>query len=241
MAHPTAAEVWAAIQSAVEQAAGCTTIWKYQDAPQPALDYVAISLGASIPEGVDYVVESPVPAWAASTAYAVDDRVRNDNGKTYRCTTAGTSASSGGPTGTGTSIADGTARWAYVAPGGEIQQTLGGTREVTLQLEVFSDSRIEQAGRQTAMARCEQVVGLLRMPAARAVVKAVGFVPFDPGPVQWVPAIVGVGFRGRATCEIRCRVPAYALRQYTGYIASLAGTATVHAGAADVDVDFEAP
>lgn len=49
-------------------------------------------------------------AWAASTAYTVG--VYRKNGATYyRCVTAGTSASSGGPTGTGSSIADGTAVW----------------------------------------------------------------------------------------------------------------------------------
>lgn len=50
--------------------------------------------------------------WAASTAYVVGQQVVR-NGLVYRCTTAGTSASSGGPTGTGTGITDGTAVWAY--------------------------------------------------------------------------------------------------------------------------------
>jgi len=51
--------------------------------------------------------------WAASTAYVVDDLVSNDTGKVYVCITAGTSAGSGGPTGTTTDITDGTAHWAY--------------------------------------------------------------------------------------------------------------------------------
>ena len=51
--------------------------------------------------------------WAGSTAYAVDD-TRVKGSRVYRCTTAGTSASSGGPTGTGSSITDGTAVWEYV-------------------------------------------------------------------------------------------------------------------------------
>lgn len=54
--------------------------------------------------------------WAASTAYAVGQQVGN-GGNVYRCTGAGSSASSGGPTGTGTGITDGTATWAYVGPG----------------------------------------------------------------------------------------------------------------------------
>lgn len=54
--------------------------------------------------------------WVASTAYALGDFVANDTApvKVYRVTTAGTSAASGGPTGTGGAIADGTVTWAYV-------------------------------------------------------------------------------------------------------------------------------
>lgn len=51
--------------------------------------------------------------WAINTAVALND-LRIANGNLYQCTTAGTTASSGsGPTGTGASIADGTAVWAY--------------------------------------------------------------------------------------------------------------------------------
>jgi hypothetical protein len=53
--------------------------------------------------------------WQASTAYVVGQHAAN-GGNAYRCTTAGTSASSGGPTGTGGSISDGTVVWAYIAP-----------------------------------------------------------------------------------------------------------------------------
>jgi parallel beta-helix repeat protein len=55
-----------------------------------------------------------ITAWAASTAYTVGDLRTNDSGKVYACTTAGTSAASGGPTGTGTAISDGTVTWRYV-------------------------------------------------------------------------------------------------------------------------------
>jgi hypothetical protein len=43
----------------------------------------------------------------------VDDIVANDTNKVYRCTTAGTSDASGGPTGTTADITDNTAVWAY--------------------------------------------------------------------------------------------------------------------------------
>jgi hypothetical protein len=55
------------------------------------------------------------PAWAASTAYAVGV-LRTNGGNTYICITAGTSAASGGPTGTGADITDGTVHWSYVDP-----------------------------------------------------------------------------------------------------------------------------
>ena len=56
------------------------------------------------------------PAWAISTAYVVGAVVLNDTNKIYACTTAGTSAGAGGPTGTGTGIVDGTVVWDYIAP-----------------------------------------------------------------------------------------------------------------------------
>lgn len=51
--------------------------------------------------------------WQASTAYLIGHRVIN-SGNVYVCVTNGTSNSSGGPTGTGTNISDGTAAWDYV-------------------------------------------------------------------------------------------------------------------------------
>ena len=55
--------------------------------------------------------------WATSTAYVLGDYVANDTApvKNYVCTVAGTSAGSGGPTGTG----------AGAAPGGSRCPTLG--------------------------------------------------------------------------------------------------------------------
>lgn len=53
-------------------------------------------------------------AWVNSTGYVLGDRVTNDSGKTYVNVLAGTSAGSGGPTGTGAGISDGTCAWDYV-------------------------------------------------------------------------------------------------------------------------------
>lgn len=59
-------------------------------------------------------------AWAADTAYTAGDYVKNDGDKIYIADTSGTSASSGGPTGTGSNITDNTARWDYVGQTGNV-------------------------------------------------------------------------------------------------------------------------
>lgn len=51
--------------------------------------------------------------WAATTVYALNQQVHN-GGNVYKATTGGTSAGSGGPTGTGTGITDGSAVWSYL-------------------------------------------------------------------------------------------------------------------------------
>lgn len=50
--------------------------------------------------------------WAPATAYTVGAQVSNA-GRYFVCTVSGTSAGSGGPTGVGTGIVDGTATWDY--------------------------------------------------------------------------------------------------------------------------------
>src|SRR5215472_5919134 len=62
-----------------------------------------------------YQVTTAVPAaWAANTAYAVNAIVLNSQ-NVYTCTVAGTSAASGGPTGTGSGIVDNTVTWNWVS------------------------------------------------------------------------------------------------------------------------------
>jgi len=63
-------------------------------------------------------------AWQPNTAYVVGQQCSN-SGNVYRCSTAGTSASSGGPSGLTTSN-DGTAVWTYIKNVG--LSTLSGTR-----------------------------------------------------------------------------------------------------------------
>jgi hypothetical protein len=69
-------------------------------------------------------VPSIITVWAPTTSYAaapgpinIAQRVTN-GGNIYLCTQSGTSAGSGGPTGTGSGILDGSVKWDYVGPGG---------------------------------------------------------------------------------------------------------------------------
>lgn len=55
-------------------------------------------------------------AWSASNAFAVNQYCTN-GGNTYQATAAGTSAASGGPSGTTSSITDGTVTWKYIGAG----------------------------------------------------------------------------------------------------------------------------
>jgi hypothetical protein len=62
-------------------------------------------------------VTGTIPAWLATTAYVVGNQVTN-GANVYQCITAGTSAGSGGPTGTTSDITDGTVHWKFLRVGG---------------------------------------------------------------------------------------------------------------------------
>ena len=73
--------------------------------------------GVTVSGQITIPITNPqVPApWLASTRYSVGQEVQNGT-EIYTCTTAGKSASSGGPSGTGTGIADGSVVWSSVGP-----------------------------------------------------------------------------------------------------------------------------
>lgn len=67
--------------------------------------------------GNHFYNEGDVAPWVGSTDHATPGiRRQNDSGKVYELITAGTTASSGGPTGTAKRIPDNTAVWKYVGP-----------------------------------------------------------------------------------------------------------------------------
>lgn len=80
--------------------------------PESNFESALISSG---PFGWDDIIlnaPSNYGAWAASTDYDLRTFVVNGS-NLYECTTAGTSASSGGPTGTASAITDGTVMWCW--------------------------------------------------------------------------------------------------------------------------------
>jgi uncharacterized phage protein gp47/JayE len=82
------------------------------------------------------VIGTPA-AWTNTHGYVATpgarDVVTNDGGRCYICITSGTSAGSGGPTGVGTNITDGTAHWYFLGNIGAI---------AARQLAAFDSSRI---------------------------------------------------------------------------------------------------
>lgn len=119
-----------------------TAITDWGDAQSTGKDAVASSIVARAFEvdgvlSVSYVAISTAPiatptTWAALTAYVSGNTVINA-GRVYRCTTGGTSAASGGPSATGTGIADGSVVWAH----------LGETIAINLrELATYDSSRI---------------------------------------------------------------------------------------------------
>ena len=76
-------------------------------------------------DGSEKTVYYHAMPWVASTAYAVGDKVQH-NSNIYVCDTAGTSASSGGPSGTGSNISDGSTQWDYEQALSTIQASIKG-------------------------------------------------------------------------------------------------------------------
>jgi len=84
---------------------------------------VAIGRQARVPSGGTFATTAAATiteatAWDGSAAYSVGDIVRNASpDRIYRCAIAGTSAASGGPTGTGSAIVDGSVTWRHIGLG----------------------------------------------------------------------------------------------------------------------------
>lgn len=121
-------------------------------------------------------------------------------------------------------------------PGQEFKLKPKGTREVPWQLEFFTASTADQFD---ALALGDNTKTRLLVPAVRSLLQAQEISPFDPGPVQYIPDVPNIRFRGRSVCTVRCFVPTQALAEYVSYIASINGVVHVQGGGAGPhDVPF---
>jgi hypothetical protein len=107
--------------------------------------------------------------------------------------------------------------------GQEVQALVRGVREMPFEIEAFTTATADP---NAAIFLAEQVRTSLLLPSIRSMLDLAEVSPFDPGPVQYVPEVVAVRFRGRATCTVRCYVPAPVVVEYVGYIAHVNGTVT---------------
>lgn len=90
--------------------------------PSPGVSDAADYVGRDVLVGdVDYMGRAltggpPPPAWAATTAYSVDDQVTLTGGEILEATVAGTSdATEPAPPGIGNTVVDGTVTWQQIA------------------------------------------------------------------------------------------------------------------------------
>lgn len=84
--------------------------------------------------------------WTASTEYIAGEIVTNDSGKQYRAIAPGTTAASGGPTGIGTSITDGTATWTYAGTIGDGWARIWGDFSYDNSSENGGNANVAQSG-----------------------------------------------------------------------------------------------
>lgn len=82
----------------------------------PALSQASNQVTLERFDTTDAAELAELTAWAISTAYVLGDR-RSNGGNSYLCTTAGTSAGSGGPTTEVLAITDGTVVWRFLGNG----------------------------------------------------------------------------------------------------------------------------
>ena len=92
--------------------AGCAVFWLISSTPSSGPTGGDVALVK-----IEVCSFSPTALWQPSTNYAPGDIVYNGTLR-YVCTIAGMSASSGGPTGTGTNIHDGTVYWSSLSGSG---------------------------------------------------------------------------------------------------------------------------
>ena len=109
--------------------------------------------------------------------------------------------------------------------GQEVEIKVRGIREVSLELECFTDQSVSGDG-QSAVSKLLEITTRLRLPGVRALLQEQGVSPFETGRINWIPDIPGTNFRGRAVCSIRCYIPLPSYAEYAGFIERVIGSFT---------------
>jgi len=112
--------------------------------------------------------------WAGSTPYAVGDLVVS-NGNIYRATQAGTSNTTGGPTGNGAGIIDSGVTWDYVQPG-----TVAGATEARVNILGNDNDRVAygiHANRNAAIVSTGETTGSWARDLLRGLASIAGLTP----------------------------------------------------------------
>ena len=188
-------------------ATGLPVIWSNQNAPIPTGAYgtLLVSPSRELGAGETTFTYDDVAAWTHTTAYLVDARVKNA-GNIYTCTTAGTSAGSGGPTGTGLTIADGSAVWAYErALGSDMipRTVIHSVITVSCQVHVPEPSQGTAWTHDTrALVYIEKARATLRMPKPLAALRAANIAHVRSEPSQDLSGVWGGTWRDRAAFDV---------------------------------------
>lgn len=93
-------------------------------------------------DGVHISIYGAVAPWMPGAYYDTGAKVSNGSG-VYTCTRPGTSDTSGGPSGNGTGIGDGTAVWAFYGTQGPIDPSLERSLIALLAVELCPDYGVE--------------------------------------------------------------------------------------------------
>lgn len=98
--------------------------------------------------------------------------------------------------------------------GQEVEFTVAGVREVSVQVSFFSSVTIGDAGARATAAKCQTAVHL---PSVRDALNAAGVGVLQVGAVRWVPSVDGARQLGQAVLEARLVLRQTAVER-TGYI-----------------------
>ncbi|NIQ91023.1 MAG: hypothetical protein GWM98_04740 [Nitrospinaceae bacterium] len=191
-----------------KKSTGIEAIWRHQAAPQLPYPFGSLSI-ISGPDPYapqwETRTEEVAPDWEPSTDYAVGDLVMNDfPAKTYQCTTAGQSAASGGPTGTGSGIVDGSCVWDYYAnEGREIKTTVCVPCRFSVSCQAYVEDPDSRDPTKDARAYIAVAQSALSLPSYLDRFRRANISVIRAGPVQNINEAIGSGFISRANVDVQ--------------------------------------